>query len=422
MNTHASPARLAYRSRSLSVAAKLVCLLVCAMSLLASRTAQAQALGVGEVSTPGVTRPHVDRAIALFQPTDEQLELIEIAYDLYLDRVRDTADTMREVQRAAFDEYRDTGNPEIWRDLIPVVDRYEARRDELDADFLEEVRLVLDDAQRERWSRFQRDRRRMIGLTDGGLVSGDSVDLVDVVERTRLSEDARAAALPVLDRYIAEMDRLMIEIAEARDELDKQALDAFADFDFSAQEPDFTAFNELLNGATQLSAQIRDVNQRYASLLARTIGGEEGDRIERAYLSAAYPAVFRTSSAERTLDAALSFDDLTDEQRESIETLRDRYFREVERSNEAWVDAIQEAESGGTIEDLFAGVGFGDEAERQARRDRRDLDRRYADTVRNLLNDEQSARLPQPARLESERRSMNRSRSSGPLATDRRAA
>jgi Spy/CpxP family protein refolding chaperone len=370
----------------------------------AARQAHAQALGIGEVSTPGVTRAHLDRAEYLFQPTEQQQRLIDAAYETYLASVRDTADTMREVQQAAFSEYRDTGNPEIWRDLIPVVDRYEAYRDTLDERFLDEFRLILTPEQDERWERFERDRRRMLGLADGGLVSGDDVDLVDIVETTRLSESARVAAAPVLDRYAAEMDRLLTDVGELRDELERRSLDVLADLDFTTREPDFTGLNELLSEATAAGVQVREANRRYAALLARTVGGEEGARIERAFLEAAYPAVYRTSTAERTIRAALTFDDLSPAQRDAISTLADRYDREVSSANEQWVEAIRDAETGGTVDDLFSGIGFGDEAERNARRDRRDLDRRYADRVRELLTDEQAARLPAPARLESERR------------------
>jgi hypothetical protein len=244
----------------------------------------------------------------------------------------------------------------------------------------------------------------MLGLADGGLVSGDDVDLVDIVETTRLSETARVAAAPVLDRYAAEMDRLLTDVGELRDELERRSLDVLADLDFTAREPDFTGLNELLSEATAAGVQVREANRRYAALLARTVGGEEGARIERAFLEAAYPAVYRTSTAERTIRAALTFDDLSPAQRDAISTLADRYDREVSSANEQWVEAIRDAETGGTVDDLFSGIGFGDEAERNARRDRRDLDRRYADRVRELLTDEQAARLPAPARLESERR------------------
>ena len=121
--------------------------------------------------------------------------------------------------------------------------------------------------------------------------------------------------------------------------------------------------------------------------------------MRRAYFAAAYPMVYRTSTAERTMDAALGFDDLSPDQSEMIIDLRDRYAREAERLNAMWVEEIDRAEAGSRIEDLFAGMGFGSDAERQRRRDKRDLDLRYADLVRGALLDEQAARLPEPARL-----------------------
>lgn len=367
--------------------------------LLVAPPARGQALGVGELTAPGVSRDHVERAFYVFETSAEQEELIDAAYEDYLAQVRAIGDRMREVQDAAFAEYRDTGDPQTWRDLIPVIDRFESRRADIDGMFLADMRLVLSPEQDARWPVFERDRRRMTVLREGGLVSGDTVDMVDLVETMPLSAEAREAAAPIVERYASEMDRVVREVAEVRDTLDEMALEAFSELDLSSGEPDLSGLQRLFDLAREQAVKIRDINRSYAELLGRSVPGEEGDAIERAYFAEAYPRVYRTSTAERTMEAALSLDDLSDEQQERVAGLRDRYLREAASINGNWVDEIDEAEGGSRIEDLFAGQGFGSDAERALRRERRDLDLRYADSVRALLTAEQAERLPEPARL-----------------------
>ena len=195
------------------------------------------------------------------------------------------------------------------------------------------------------------------------------------------------------------MDRLVREVAEVRETLDEMALTAFSELDLSTNEPDLSGLQRLLDVAREQAVKIRDLNRAYAELLGRSLPGEEGRSLARAYFAAAYPLVYRTSTAELTIDAALGIEGLSADQRGELDGMQERYRREAGSINASWVREIDEAEGGSRIEDLFAGMGFGSDAERALRRERRDLDLRYADAVRALLTPEQAESLPEPARL-----------------------
>src|SRR5690606_8397861 len=102
--------------------------------------------------------------------------------------------------------------------------------------------------------------------------------------------------------------------------------------------------------------KIRDLNRRHADLLAAALPEEARANFAERLRMATYPQVYRRPHAERAIEAALRFADLSGEQKTALEDLHSRYERELAQANERWAREIQKAEDEGVVGGM-AGAG-----------------------------------------------------------------
>jgi hypothetical protein len=148
---------------------------------------------------------------------------------------------------------------------------------------------------------------------------------------------------------------------------------------------------------------VRDVNERYARLIAAAVPADRKADFEQRVRKATYPMVYREPYAAKAVDAALAFDDLTAEQKESLASVKTAYQRDLATANEQWAAAVnQEEKDGGG--DPFMGFGRmvpgggGDDKPspvEEAKKARRELDRATLDKIKTILTESQQDRLPE---------------------------
>jgi hypothetical protein len=120
-----------------------------------------------------------------------------------------------------------------------------------------------------------------------------------------------------------------------------------------------------------------------------------------------YPTVLQPSAFDRHLEQVLALDDLDQEQKERLDTMRADYARARARLDDAWIRAIDsELASGngqGSAPPAIGGMqvfvlGGSQESERnKARAARRALDEQWIGTLREHLRPEQRERVARPA-------------------------
>lgn len=268
-------------------------------------------------------------------------------------------------------------------------------RDEVDKaerGFFDDLKVLLNDNQSQRFERVERARRRE-NVLRFGLVAGQAVDLFSVAETVGVAD--RPAVDELLRAYEVEMDRRLQEFERWQRDQEK----AFEDVD--PMNFDMARLSKTMGEMFDRSRQIRDVNRRFARQIAQAVGEADGPRFSDEFQRRAHPRVYRPSLAAKCLRAAQGFADLTDPQKQDLRLLRESYERELAAANARWasaVEALEDKRGPNWMEEMMQramGDGGKDDGVGEARKARQDLDDRTLERLLAILNKEQAARLPE---------------------------
>lgn len=367
--------------------------------------AQMTFMATQEIGDPGsstISRRGVDRYAEILELDGDQRPLVEALYEGYAAAAQQAETEFRDAMNGARQSFDDTGDPGAFMEVMPAArEKRDKTMKALEAQFFDDLALVIDDAQKARWPRVERLRRRETLLPNGSL-SGETVDLTELVAKLDLPDPARAALDEPIVQYEVELDRSLA----SRDQIQKESREAM-DFgrggNFQLDPDKIEKMKANAAKSREASLAVKAVNDRYARVLASKLPEDVRPEFEAAYHTESFPQVYRTSSVETALEAAQGFDDLTADQRRAIADLLVAHQRDVQAANAKWADAIEHSES----EDEGA-LAFGagmmirmgmDDSEGpvgEARAARRDIDQKTREKLLNLLSDDQRERLPKP--------------------------
>jgi hypothetical protein len=350
-------------------------------------------IGGGGGAAP-IAERHVDRYAEVLGLTADQRD---VADDLFATFTREYTAARVEHDEQMGDlraEAQESGDFELFVTEMPRVSRrFNQEVDRLRDRFFDDLRLLLTADQDARWGDLERTRRRVETIGEGTL-SGESVDLVSLIDDLEPPAAIRADLAPTLDRYEADLDRALQKRNELREERSE------------GMEPgrlDIEAMEETMRDVREASAEVRDVNQRYARRVSGMLPTELAERFDRMVRRASFPTVYRETYTSRVLGTALEFDDLESDQRNELERLMDEYRRRLDDANDRWAEAIAANEenqrsailTGPGGEPVTLMIGEESEELEDVRKARRDLNRDMLSRVRGLLSPEQRSRLPE---------------------------
>lgn len=337
----------------------------------------------------------LERIQGMLKLTDEQKTIARELHDGYKAAYQQASAEMRDVMSEAARSFQDTNDPSVFQEKVPAArKKFEARAAELEKNLLNDLRSVLTKEQDAQWNSVVYLRRREKILPTGTL-SGESVDLVEVVAGLKLPDPDQATLASALADYTQDLDRALQRKEKTIEETPG----------FKPGEPiDVEAMQKMMAAAREAGTQVREVNMRHARQIASQLPEQRRSAFEDALKRASFPRVYRPSRVMQALDAAAKFDDLEPAQRDAIKALADSYGRDLGSANERWVAAIQEQEAkpregamalpGGGM--VMMGEDEADSPEAQARKARRELDDRARERLHAILNAAQRDRLPKP--------------------------
>lgn len=261
--------------------------------------------------------------------------------------------------------------------------------------------LLTADQVAAQWPVLERYRRRAQWLRLGP-ISGSAVDLVTVVERLEFAPDHAAALSETLQQYELEIDRLLVarESAEADARAGAAGSPDAAPLGLPGFDPE--RFAALEKRDRDHAKTVREVNQRYARLLGSLLPEDQRTRLAEAFQAASFRSIYKTSFAQRSIDAALAMNDLSPEQRHALQALAADYARDRRAADRRWAEAQERAEADGRAHG-FPIMTFEPGAEQppaelaDARKRRRELDAAVRQQLAGLLTQDQRDRLPKPA-------------------------
>lgn len=324
--------------------------------------------------------------------SEDQTQAAAMLHEGYQAQVRELQDAVRSKMEAARDAFRETGDPSEFQAMREEMTKVRADRKKLDASFMNDVKALLTDEQVAKWSKVEMAMNRD-QLMRRGMLSGERVDLFRLVDDLKLADESRAPVDGLLSQYEVDLDRELVK----RDAFTEKVI---TQMDELREDP--AKAQAMLEEGRTAGVRVRDVNRRYARQISDLLPAESKAAFDTAFQRESFPTVYRESSVTRGVNAAMGFDDLTEEQRGKLQEISEKYTREAATLNEKLAKAEEENEMTMTAERMMGGRrggggggGEGEETPLQlARQERRELDRKTNEALRGVLTESQREKLP----------------------------
>lgn len=335
--------------------------------------------------------------------SDDQRAMIESLHEGYQATYRVQRDEQSKAMRDVMSEFRESEDMTILQEQVPALrKKYSDAIAANEGAFFEDLKLVLTDSQLEQFPRVERHRRRET-LLRRGFLSGESVDLIDLVNDLEFSPEVNAAIADELGTYEIDIDRAILA-KRALSEGDTGVGSAFS-FSFGDEET-----QERAEKTREASVRVRSVNEGFARRIQGLLPEVEAARFVHAFDVAAFPDVYQPTHAMKCIEAAQGFADLTADQSEQLFQIRESYQRDAAAINERWARAkrLQEEDGnrnafmsadGGQVMIVMRAGDSDEEATKDPveteRKAKRDLDTRTSEKLASVLSSEQVTRLPE---------------------------
>ena len=346
----------------------------------------------------------------------EQREVVEVLFEGYMEEFQAGIQEFREEMNAMREGMRDGGGgPERWQAMGELMETFRERGEKLQSTMLGDVRAILTSEQEAHWPRVERAIRRDQTLRRGFL-SGERVDVVRLVDRIELGESEKTELDSVLIQYEIELDKAL----EARNNLQESAMEDIRELFRSGDEEEM---QDMMDKGRKASARVRDVNKRYFRQIESMLTGDARSEFEEAYRQAAFPQVYRGQRGGRVLETVGDFNDLTEDQQQTVTAIRNDYEREISAINSDHAKAVEENEMTMTVRDFFRrGRGGGRGEDRGPGSEfndrKRELDDKTLESLKQILSAEQVERME--ARIRELREQEREDRGRGRGRDDRR--
>lgn len=212
---------------------------------------------------------------------------------------------------------------------------WSAEKAALTAKFLDDVKSQLGPTQLERWPSFERALRRERMLPEGEL-SGETVDVLMIVNRMQPTSAEEQALRPVLDRFEIALDEAL-QARTAKQESIRQPLEQ------AIEAKDYDRQADLLEQGVHAGLPVRAANEDAIAAIAAAFG-ERGGEFRQLAMKAAYPDVFRPHPVMTLMEQARKLDSLTEDQGRQIDELMAEFQVVVDDSNARVLAAVREEE------------------------------------------------------------------------------
>ena len=188
----------------------------------------------------------------------------------------------------------------ILADLSEVTREWSMKKALLRTMVIDGSKAVLSPTQMTKWDGFERFLRRERAMGNG-VLSGESVNLIFVLDEAGLSQASIDLLKPALDVYELDLDMHL----KNRDDF---LLQSEAKLMKSVVDSDNTSAMNVVKRQIELRRAVRDCNDNYRSQMAARLSPEEAVLFATAVNKAAYERIFQRTGTHRAFEAALEFE------------------------------------------------------------------------------------------------------------------
>ncbi len=345
----------------------------------------------GNWDEPTISSKEIEGYAKIVNLTPEQLENAKGMLEGFNTEYNAVRLEMRKAFESMRDEARESGDNTIWRDAGKMMQGFQKKVEKLESQYFDDVKLLLNEDQAAKWPAVERARRREKSVPRGGLLSGEGIDLVKIVTRDLKLADAEIAAVqPLLDQYETDLDRVLAD----RDKAYEEGMSQGANLWFNQE---MNKIDELFNKARDAAAKVKEVNKRYARQIEAGLPESRHADFEKEVKKASFPRVYRQTYVTRSFDTALGLQDLTSEQKEQINQIKTSYEQQMAPLQDKLASSIEETEMTRSAMQMMGmgGGGGGNEGSAELREARREIEEGTFEKIKNVLNADQQAKLPE---------------------------
>jgi len=346
--------------------------------------------GFAQMFDPSVNSQDIDTFTTVFSLDKTQKEVVKQLFDAYQQQFAASAKTIRAQVDAAREEARESGDPGAFGDVMAKAGEFRKTRTDMEQSFFTDMKAVLTEKQLESWPKFERDRRRASTINTG-LMNGERVDVVKLVDDLKLPAEARAGLTDMLDAYAVELDPALVARNKEYEEFQTNMRDLFGDQD---------AMAAAVKKGREASVKVRDINRRYASQIEAVLPEDKQAAFETAFKRESFPQIYRPSYTSRVIDAALKLPDLTEDQKSAVASIQESFTRELAGVQKEQEAATEEAEMNFSPANFGrggrgqGGGRGGDSKTGELRAKRREMETQTVEKIEAVLSEAQRDKLP----------------------------
>ena len=215
----------------------------------------------------------------------------------------------------------------------PILDRWMAERAAIRTAFTSDVRAVLTAEQQARWPALERRLRRDKTLPRGRL-SGESVNLFQLLNELSLTPETRAGLEGELSSYELQMD---VALKNRNERLESTSAEWFK----VMQQKDVDRALALAQEQVKLRVAVRSVNDQAVLAIADKLPSELAGEFTDSARMRGYPRVYRLTQTQRLLAAAQELPGVSNEVALAAKELETQYLAELKPLNDRLLAALR---------------------------------------------------------------------------------
>lgn len=315
-------------------------------------------------SSPPFTQADIRIMDSILGLTPEQRELTDALFQEFFGRYRQAATEVRLEIEALVEEAAITQKEQPLHDGSAIVAEWTKRRDAMRVQFVEDLRLLMDQHQIQFWPKVERELRRKDQIGDGR-IAGESIDLIRLIDAHIDGWQENSELVAELDRYAERMDRALV----ARSKLITS--DEGREF-YSLQTSDPDAALRLHAEALELRTKVLRINTDALDRLGAYLSTEQHTVIRHAFYQQATERAIPESPIAHRIAAARALPSLTATQRERMAPVLNRYDDTSLATERAMFEALSQTQMDIVPARLY--IELQHRAEGDERVDHRDLE------------------------------------------------
>jgi hypothetical protein len=258
-------------------------------------------------------------------------------------------------------------------------------RNEFEGDLV----AILTDEQQVLWPSLQRQFIRD-RLLPRGRLSGETVDVMGLVEQQEFEDSVLVELVPVLQEW----DVTITSALTARDD---HMVENQGSMMASMRTMDTNSALEVMKVQAKLAEAVRDINDSAVENIVLLLPENQSVQFDAYAKERGYPRIFRPTRTDRAYKAAMELEGLEPEILQAIMDLYDSMVIEIVYANEQVLEATHRWESQEQLDRMnrFASRMTGGSSERvespiqKAEDDRRTIENNFLEQLRLLLTEEQ---------------------------------